>query len=158
MIVSECGWMRAKVPLLVLSLSPLLLVANQKNRCGNSHKLYCVSFHVCIEFRVFWWQVTLLFHHLILKLERKGMEGWIANSRGFWKFPFYGTWVFLRIVLFSCVFVILVKISLPSHTSGGLKHAPPSFRCGLERMGWRMTWFTLSGLKELNIAIFVKSR
>lgn len=30
-------------------------------------------------------------HHLILKLERKGMEERIANKRGFWKFPFYGT-------------------------------------------------------------------
>lgn len=44
-------------------------------------------------------------HHLILKLERKGMEGRIANIRGFWKFPFYATWVFLKNSSLSVVFL-----------------------------------------------------
>jgi hypothetical protein len=89
---------------LSLSLSFLLSKANQKNRHRNFCKLSCVSLPIhtfvygvpCfVMFFFSFFQTSRSFcHHLILKLERKGMEGWIANIRGFWKFPFYGTWVF----------------------------------------------------------------
>lgn len=59
-----------------------------------------------LEFHVFFWQVSLFCHPLILKLERNGMEVHIANIRGFWKFPFYGTWVYKNSSL-SVVFLWL---------------------------------------------------
>lgn len=92
-----------------LALLSRLFLAEQ-NRCGNSHTLHCTSLHVCLLLGVSWvfffFLTSLSFcHHLILKLERKGMEGRIANIRGFWKFPFYATWVFLKNSSLSVVFL-----------------------------------------------------
>lgn len=154
MILSECGRRGAKILLLFLSLSFLLLVANQKNRCGNSHKLYCVNLHVCI--RSFWFSVTsqsFFFHHLILKLERKGIEGWIANIRGFWKFPFYGTWVFLKNSSLSVVFLwFWWKLSAQPY----LSMSPTLFRARawMEMVRGRITWFALPGRKEPHLDPF----
>ena len=85
----------AKLPF-AFCLSSLLFMAAQKNRCGNSRQVSTLSVYTfvygvsCVFF--FFLPTSQSFcHHLILKLERKGMEERIANMRGFWKFPFYGT-------------------------------------------------------------------
>lgn len=88
-------WVRGKASLCFLSLFSSFMAA-QKNRCGNSHKCQLCPFtRLYTEFHVFFFFFLLtsqtFCHHLILKLERKGMEERIANMRGFWKFPFYGT-------------------------------------------------------------------
>lgn len=94
-------------------------------------------------------------HPLILKLESKGMEGWIANLRGFWKFPFYGTWVFKNSSL-SVVFLWFgwQCPALPLPGPSLLKQDPSH----LQGMGWRQ-WEgeqpELDGLGENNsIEIF----
>lgn len=158
MILSECGRRGAKILLLFLSLFFLLLGANQKNRCGNSHKLYCVNLHVCIlSFMVFCDKSVFFFHHLILKLERKGIEGWIANIRGFWKFPFYGTWVFHKNSSLSVVFLWFWWKSLcPAVPLLYLSVIPTLFRAWawMEMVRGRITWFALPGRKEPHLDPF----
>lgn len=121
------------------------------------------NYTVSIYTFVYWisgflWQVSLFFfHHLILKLERKGIEGWIANIRGFWKFPFYGTWVFLKNSSLSVVFLWFWWKSLcPATPLLSLSIIPTLFRARawMEMVRGRITWFALPGRKEPHLDPF----
>lgn len=101
---------------LLFSLWPLRRTGVEIPTSVNSVRLHvCIRSFMCFFFFLLTSQTFC--HHLILKLERKGMEERIANMRGFWKFPFYGTRVFLKNSSLSVVFCDFGENHLPSPTS-----------------------------------------
>lgn len=93
MPMSSWGVGRARVPFLSFSIFPPLLGKSEDQGWKFPHVALC-HLHVSLWSFVYSLTSQSFCHQLILKLERKGMEGQIANIRGFWKFPFYGTRVF----------------------------------------------------------------
>lgn len=81
----------------LLSLSLLFIYGRSEEQVWKFPQVSTLSVYTfvygvsCVFFFFFLLTSQTFCHHLILKLERKGMEERIANMRGFWKFPFYGT-------------------------------------------------------------------
>ena len=114
-------WVRGKASLCFLTLFSSLYGRSEEQVWKfpqvSTLSVYTFVYGVSCVFFFFLLTSQTFCHHLILKLERKGMEERIANMRGFWKFPFYGTRVFLKNSSLSVVLCDFGENHLPSPTS-----------------------------------------